>query len=139
MDFSEGESGSFGGFVLILFRANDGNPRVAISIASSENCHFSSLAPRSSLHGHGGNNPTKPQAPRMLDEPPALSAHSTLFKRMRIQSRRWQRDKPVVGGEARCRGRASANFRREVWLQSLIRSTNTAPQLINKSQAPKEG
>ena len=25
MDFSEGEIGSFGGFVLILFRASDGN------------------------------------------------------------------------------------------------------------------
>ena len=26
LDFSEGEFGSFGGFVLILFRASDGNP-----------------------------------------------------------------------------------------------------------------
>jgi hypothetical protein len=26
MDFSEGEFGSFGGFVLILFRGSDGNP-----------------------------------------------------------------------------------------------------------------
>jgi hypothetical protein len=27
MDFSEGEFGSFGGFVLILFRGSDGNPK----------------------------------------------------------------------------------------------------------------
>jgi hypothetical protein len=46
MDFSEGELGSFGGFVLILFRASDGNPsgcdfhrllgKKALSIACSE-------------------------------------------------------------------------------------------------------
>jgi hypothetical protein len=32
MDFSEGEMGSFGGFVLILFRASDGNRIVCLSL-----------------------------------------------------------------------------------------------------------
>jgi hypothetical protein len=46
MDFSEGEFGSFGGFVLILFRGSDGNPTLcdfhrflgkeSLSIARSE-------------------------------------------------------------------------------------------------------
>ena len=33
MDVSEGEFGSFGGFVLIPFRASDGNPNVVC-------CHY---------------------------------------------------------------------------------------------------
>jgi hypothetical protein len=32
MDFSEGEIGSFGRFVLILFRASDGNPSVCVRV-----------------------------------------------------------------------------------------------------------
>lgn len=38
----------------------------------------------------------------------------------------------LVGGEAGRRGRASANFGPEVWLQPLIRSTTTPPSLFSR-------
>jgi hypothetical protein len=44
----------------------------------------------------------------------------------------------VVGGEARFRGHASANFRSEVGSPNLCQECEHVPQLSFKSQAPKE-
>jgi hypothetical protein len=70
----------------------------------------------------------------MLDEPPALFC----AQKPEDDPKDGKETVMVVGGEARFRGRASANFGSEVGSPNLSQECEHAPQLSVKGQAPKE-
>ena len=78
--------------------------------------------------------PRVPQAPRMLDEPPALFC----TQKPEGDPNGGKETIMVVGGEARFRGRAEALFGSEVRPPNLCQECEHVPQLSYKSQAPKE-